>query len=176
MLAITASRLSSPDMWRRGKDEKTREISALDNWRARSASKESRETGWVPQGKETKGTKDMLGSWRVQKQAKGNVANVSGIYGGCMPPEFELQRMYKQLKIDNNRFTTWLVESVYPCIESLPPYITLSPKRAKGEPQPDRAVSEIEPNLTKFNRPSQIRHRREQHHRACTPNTHSPTE
>ena len=64
---------------------------------------------------------------------KEKVAEVPHVYGGCMPSEWKLSRMYKQLKIDNSYFTTWLVESVYPNIESLPDYITLSEKQPIGK-------------------------------------------
>ena len=75
----------------------------------------------------------LLGSWRVEKQKKEKVAGVPRVYGGCMPPEWKLQKMYKQLKTDNSYFTTWLVESLYPNIESLPYYITLSEKQPYGK-------------------------------------------
>ena len=73
--------------------------------------------------------------------------DVTANYGYCIPAEWKLQKMYKQLKVDNNKFTTWLVESIYPCSEGLPcngdlpPYITLSPKKSKGMSNPDRAVT-----------------------------------
>ena len=77
--------------------------------------------------------KGLLGSWRVEKQKKEKVAEVPRMYGGCTPPEWKLQMMYKQLKTKNSYFTTWLVESLYPNIESLPYYITLSEKQPYGK-------------------------------------------
>lgn len=60
--------------------------------------------------------------------------NVPKVYGVNIPPEWKLQEMYKQLKVDNNNFITWLVESVYPNTEGLPSYITVSRQQAKGQP------------------------------------------
>ena len=66
--------------------------------------------------------------------------DLAGLYGHVMPAEWKLEKMYKELKIDTNRFITWLVESIYPCpegllcSESLPSHIKLAPKQAKGEP------------------------------------------
>ena len=77
--------------------------------------------------------KGLLGSWRVEKQKEEKVAEVARAYGGCPPPEWKLKMIYKQLKTKNSYFTTWLVESIYPNIESLPYYITLSEKQPYGK-------------------------------------------
>lgn len=140
MLAIAASRLSPSDTWRR-KDEKTKERPILGSWRERRGSKESGEE------KGSGETKETLGSWRLRKRERAKAMDETGVHGDCIPAEWKLQKMYKQLKIDNNKFTTWLVESVYPCgrslscIETLPPCITLSRKQAKGMSKPDWAVT-----------------------------------
>ena len=110
-----------------------------------------------------------LESWRVRKGEGSKEANVPRVYGGSMPPEWKLQRLYKRLKTDNTNFTTWLVESVHPTIESLPPYITLSRKQAKGKHATDPAITS-NPAYTNVNRLRKIRHHRQQHDRACTPN------
>lgn len=144
MLAINASHLSASDNWRR-RDEKTMEISTLHSWQERRKSKEIREAKESSSG--SRETKEISGNWRFRKERKVTREDVAGVYGDCMPAEWKLQKMYKHLKIDTNKFITWLVESVYPCTEglpyseSLPPYITLSPKQAKGMSQPDRAVT-----------------------------------
>lgn len=173
MLAIAASRLSPSDTWRR-KNEKTKERPILGSWRERRGSKESGEE------KGSGETKETLGSWRLRKRERTKAMDETGVHGDCIPAEWKLQKMYKQLKIDNNMFTTWLVESVYPCgrslscSESLPPCITLSRKQAKGEQA--RLGSDIERHLDNVHRPSQIRHHCQQHHRACAPNTEDPRE
>ena len=93
-------------------------------------SREAKESG---ETKESGEMKERFGSWRVGEQKEAKRAVEIGVYGECMPAEWKLQNMYKRLKVDNNKFTTWLVESVYPCSESLPPYVTLLRKQAKGE-------------------------------------------
>ena len=90
--------------------------------------------------------KGILGNWRVREQKEAPKADLPEVCGGSMPPEWKLQRMYKPFKVDNAEFTTWLVESVYPSLESLPFYITLSDKQAKGEREPDPSDSGIEPS------------------------------
>ena len=169
MLAINASSISHSDSWRQ-RDQKTMEKSTLHSWRER---RESKGNGEVKESLScSRETKEMSGNWRFRKERKATREDVAGVYGDCMPAEWKLQRMYKQLKTDTNRFTTWLVESVYPCpedlpcSESLPPYITLSPKQAKGMSKPDQ-VGDIEFNLTDLDRPPQIRHNCQQHHRCC---------
>ena len=83
-------------------------------------------------------TKEKIENWRSRKQEKSKTVDETGVYGESMPSEWKLQKLYKQLKIDNNNFITWLVESVYPFTEGLPSYITLSRKQAKG------TINEIE--------------------------------
>ena len=146
MLAIAASRLSSSDTWRR-KDEKTNKRSTSENWRDRRGLEESAKVkGCAETGETSQGSaeiREKLGNWRSRKQEKAKTVDEPGVYGHCMPAEWKLQKMYKQLKIDTNKFTTWLVESVYPCnesltcSESLPQYITLSRKQAKGMSKPE---------------------------------------
>ena len=94
-------------------------------------SKESQE---AKKGGEVKWTSD---SWRVRKQEGAKEVDNTGVYGSCMPAEWKLQSLYKDLKVDTNSFLTWLVESVYPSTESLPYYITLS---AKSKSKVQRAV------------------------------------
>ena len=94
----------------------------MGSWRERRVSQESGEK------------KSMLGNWRMREQKEAAEADrPTAVYGGSMPPEWKLVAMYKQLKVDNAEFTKWLVESVYPSVESLPSYITLSGKQAEGE-------------------------------------------
>ena len=81
------------------------------------------------QGKETRGSWSIRGLGKAKETERSEETKV---YGDLMPAEWKLQKLYKQLKVDNNKFTTWLVESVYPCTESLPSYITLSRKQTKG--------------------------------------------
>ena len=144
MLAISASYSSPSGNWRR-RDEKTIEISTLHSWRERRKSKGIREAKESSSGSGE--TKEISGNWRFRRERKATREDVAGVYGDCIPAEWKLQKMYKQLKIDTNKFVTWLVESVYPCTEdlpyneSLPPYITLSPKQAKGMSQSDQVVT-----------------------------------
>ena len=132
MLATAAKHLSPSDIWRR-KDEKTKERSAserLRDWRTSKGSGETKGSGEM---------RGVLGSWRVRRQEQPSRADEGGVYGGCMPAEWKLQALYKCLKIDTNNFSTWLVESTYPCSESqlcnesLPPYVTLCREQAKGK-------------------------------------------
>ena len=97
-------------------------------------SKESQE---VKKGGGSKWTSD---NWRVGKQEGAKEVDNTGVHGSCLPEEWKLQKIYKHLKIDTNSFLTWLVESVYPSTESLPCYITLSPKQAKSKSKVQRAV------------------------------------
>ena len=144
MLALTASHLSPSDTWRR-KDQTTTMISTMESWRDRRRSKGSREAKKSSNGSGE--MKETSGNWRIRKDEKATKVEEANVYGDGMPAEWKLQKMYKQLKIDTNKFITWLVESVYPCIEGLhcserlPPYITLSCKQAKGMSQTDRAVA-----------------------------------
>lgn len=169
MLATTASQLSPSDTWRR-MEEKTKERSTLGSWRERKVSKESgetRESGVKTVMSKLSGEmKDLSGSWRVRKRE-----DVTRVYGEAMPAEWRLQQLYKQLKVNNNKFTTWVVESIYPCSESLPSYVTLSHEQAKGEQAKSR--SDVERKANNFQRLFQIRHRRQQHDRACTQNRQS---
>ena len=123
MLAVTASRFSTSDMWRKPKDEGAKERLPAGSWRERRVSPESGETVGIS------------GNWRVRKQKEAAEADRDRpkVYGGSMPPEWKLVGMYKHFKIDNTEFTTWLVESVYPSLESLPFYIRLEDKQAEGE-------------------------------------------
>ena len=108
-----------------------------ENWRDRRLSQERGEAEYPSEtGAETKLTS---GSWRARRQEKEDGVKETGVYADSMPPEWKLQKMYKQLKIATNGFTTWLVESVYPCGEDLPFYITR--EQAKGEGKPDRVVT-----------------------------------
>ena len=134
MLAVKASCFSLSDMWRKPKDEKTKERQIVGSWRERRVPQESGEV------------KGISGNWRVGKPKKAPEADESKAYGGSMPPESTLIGMYKHFKVDNAEFTTWLVESVYPSLERLPFYITLSDKQAKGECEASRSVSDIEPS------------------------------
>lgn len=138
MLAMAASRLSPSDIWRL-KDVKTKERSMLESWRDRRVSKGHGEPEESSDGRPE--TKEISGSWRVRKQEKAKGVDETEVYGDCMPAEWKLQKMYKQLKVDTNRFTTWLVESVYPCGQDLPPYITLSRMQVKGMSKPDRIMT-----------------------------------
>lgn len=165
MLAIAASRLSPSDTWKY-KDDETKKRAMLESWRVRTESRESRET------KACGETKERSGDWKFWKQDKAKKVDEIGVYGDCIPPEWRLQKMYKQLKIDNNKFTTWLVESVYPRSESLPSYITLSRKQAKGMSKPGLG-RDIERRLNHVSRPLKIRHRCQQPHRACATNQES---
>ena len=90
--------------------------------------------------------KGILGNWRVGKQKEAPEVDRPKVYGGSMPSEWELKGMYKRLKVDNAEFTTWLVDSVYPSLESLPFYITLSDKQAEGEHEADPSGIDIEPS------------------------------
>ena len=117
---------------------------------------------------------DMWQRCRDKKTEIVKEANVPKVYGVNIPPEWELQRMYKQLKMYNTNFTTWLVESVYPTIESLPSHITLSRKQAKREPKSDLPSSDDEPSLSEPNRLPKIRPPCEPFHRACWPNAKCP--
>ena len=140
MLDLAESRLSSSDSWRSKNDDKKR--SMLGSWRDR---RDSTETGDEKTFGETKVCGEMkakIENWRSRKQEKAKTVDEASVYGECMPSEWMLQKMYKQMKIDNNNFITWLVESVYPCTEDLPPYITLSRKQAKGQSERDQTVTE----------------------------------
>ena len=77
----------------------------------------------------------LSGDWRARKQEMTEQVDLSKVYGDAMPAEWKLAQMYHQFKGDNNQFTTWLVESVYPHGTSTPSYITLSRKQTKGECQ-----------------------------------------
>ena len=134
MLAVTASRFSPSDMWRKPMDDGTKDRPTVGSWRERRVSQESGEV------------KGILGNWRVGKQKETAEADRPKVYGGSMPPEWKLVGMYKHFKVDNAEFTTWLVESIYPSVESLPFYIKLSDKQAKGKPEADPSVSDIEPS------------------------------
>ena len=96
-----------------------------------------------PESGEVRG---ISGNWRVGKPKKAPEADEPKAYAGSMPPECQLIGMYKQLKVENAKFTTWLVESIYPSLERLPFYITLSDKQAKGECEAGLSVSDIEPS------------------------------
>ncbi|CAF9922492.1 MAG: hypothetical protein ALECFALPRED_002100 [Alectoria fallacina] len=141
MLATTASQLSPSDTWRR-MEEKTKERSTLGSWRERKVSKESgetRESGVKTVMSKLSGEmKDLSGSWRVRKRE-----DVTRVYGEAMPAEWRLQQLYKQLKVNNNKFTTWVVESIYPCSESLPSYVTLSHEQAKDYSKYDIVVNNM---------------------------------
>ena len=125
--------------------------------------KESGVTKESGEGKESGGEKgsgevrEISDNWRFRKQEK---ADETGVYGEAMPAEWKLQKLYKQLKINNNKFITWLVEKVYPCSESLPcsdslpPYITLSPNQSKGEQA--RSCDDIERNPNYLTRPPKV--------------------
>ena len=133
MLAVTASRFSPSDMWRKPKDEGAKGILTVGSWRERRVSQESGEK------------KGMLGNWRMREQKEAAEADrPKAVYGGSMPPEWKLVGMYKQMKVDNAEFTNWLVESVYPSVESLPSYITLSNKQAESEFITDPSCGDIE--------------------------------
>lgn len=125
-------------MWRR-KDEKTKDKSVSRNWRDKRLSKESGERKESGEEKESGELREMSSNWRIRKQEGAERAGETGMYGEAMPAEWKLQKMYKQLKINNNKFITWLVEKVYPCSEglpcsdNLPPYITLTRNQGKGE-------------------------------------------
>ena len=121
MLAVTASRFSTSDMWRKPKDEGAKERLPVGSWRERRVSQESGGIG------------GMSGNWRVRQQKEAAEADRPKVYGGSMPPEYKLVGMYKHFKEDNAEFTTWLVESVYPSVGSLPFWITLEDKQAEGE-------------------------------------------
>ena len=132
MLALKASRLSSPDSWRCKTDDKKR--SMLGSWRDRR----DNETGYektVGDKKVCGETKAKIENWRSRKPEEAKKVDEASVYGECMPSEWELGKLYKHMKIDNNNFITWLVESVYPCTDELPPYISLSRKQAKGTPE-----------------------------------------
>ena len=134
MLAVTASRFSPSDMWRKPKVEGIDDRSTVGSWRERRVSQESGEV------------KGILGNWRVGKQKEAPEADSQKVYGGSMPPEWKLKGMYKRLKVHNAEFTTWLVESVYPSLETLPFYITLSDKQAEGQHEADPSGIGIEPS------------------------------
>ena len=132
MLAVTASRFSPSDMWRKPKDDETKDRLTSGSWRERRLSQESREVEGIS------------GNWRVRKQKEAAEVDRPKVYGGSIPPEWKLVGMYKQLKVDNAKFTTWLVESVYPSVESLPFYIALSDTQAEGERGTDPSGGDIE--------------------------------
>ena len=114
----------------------------LGSWRDRS---DLNETGDEKTFRETKVCGEMkakIENWRSRKQEKAKTLDEASVYGESMPSEWMLQKLYKQLKINNNNFITWLVESVFPCTEGLPRYITLSSKHAKGTTEPDYTVTE----------------------------------
>ena len=139
MLALKATRLSSFDSWRCKNDDKKR--SMLGSWRDR---RDLTETGDEKTVRETKVCGEMkakIENWRSRKQETAKTADEASVYGECMPAEWVLKKLYKELKINNNNFITWLVESVYPCTEGLPPYITLSDKQAKGTTERDYPVT-----------------------------------
>ena len=120
MLSISAGYLS------RRQDDKFKEISSSRSWRERK----ERDSG---DEKQSGGLREKASSWRVQGQEKAERADETRVYGETIPAEEKLKSMYKNLKINNNKFTTWLVEKMYPCSEDLPPYITLSSHQSKGE-------------------------------------------
>ena len=163
MLAVTASRYSPSDMWRKPKDEVTKDRLTVGSWRESRVSQESGEV------------KGILGNWRVRKQKETAEAYRPKVYGGSMPPEWKLVGMYKHFKVDNAEFTTWLVETVYPSVQSLPFYITLSDKQAKGAHEAYPSLVTSSPALTIVNRLLEVRHHRQQNYRACTPATKGPT-
>ena len=177
MLALAAGRLSSSDSWRCSNDDKKR--SMLGSWRDR---RDLNETGDEKTVRETKVCGEMkakIENWRSRKQEKAKTLDEASIYGEDMPSEWMLQKLYKQLKINNNNFITWLVESVYPFTEALPPFITLSRKQAKGTTQRNQTV--IENDLIHSSRPPQIRRHRQQlppagatHQQSITNHTRSP--
>ena len=136
-----------------------KERSTLGSWRDRGRGKE----GGDAKGSEE--TEEKAGSWRVRKPEKAKGADETGVYGDCMPAEWKLQKMYKHLKVENNKLITWLVESTYPCSKSLPPYITLSRKQAKGTWRLDKQSTER--NLNNIVRPPKIRNHCQQHRRRC---------
>lgn len=151
MLATRAIYLPPSDNWRL-KNENTQKESTSESWRDRRGLKERAQTNKCAKMKESGEIREISRDWRVRKEEKGTRVDeigedVTGIYGICMPTEWKLQKMYKRLKVDNNKFTTWLVETIYPCSENLPcnanlpHYITLSPKKSKGRSKPDPAVT-----------------------------------
>ena len=151
MLATRAIHLPPPDNWR-PKNENTQKKSTSESWRDRRVLKERAQTNDSARMKESGEMREISMSWRVRKQEKGTRVDeigvdVTSIYGTCMPAEWKLVKMYKQLKVENNKFTTWLVESIYPCSESLPCnanlpyYISLSQQKTKGRTKPDREVT-----------------------------------
>lgn len=155
MFQSNASNSPSLD-WRR-RDERAKEISTLGSWRERSGSTgssngsaEKKETSTLNNWRDrsrSKGSsngsgepKELSGDWRVRRQKTATKEDLGEVYGYRIPPESQLQMLYKNLKVDTNRFLTWLVEAIYPCpkglpcSESLPPYVNLAPKQGKGEP------------------------------------------
>ena len=108
-------------MWRKPRNEESKDRLTSGNWRERRLSPESGEAERIS------------GNWRARKQKEAAEVNTPKVYGGSMPPGWKLVGMYKQLKADNAKLTTWLVESVYPSPESLPFYITLSDTQAERE-------------------------------------------
>ncbi len=151
MLATRAIHLPSSDNWR-SKNENTQKESTSESWRDRRGLKERAQTNNCAKMKESGEIREISRNWRVRKEEKGTTVDeigehVTGIDGKCMPAEWKLQKMYKRLKVDNNKFTTWLVETIYPCTENLPcnanlpHYITLSPKQSKGRSKPNRVVT-----------------------------------
>ena len=134
MLAVSASHSSSFDMWRAPKGEEAKDRPTVGSWRERRVSQESGEV------------KGVSGNWRVKVQKEAPKVDWPKVYGGSIPPESRLKVLYKHFKIDNDKFTTWLVESVYPSVESLPSYITLPKKQDKGEREADPSGIDIEPS------------------------------
>ena len=130
MLALAAGRMSSSDSWRCRNDDKKR--SMLGSWRDRRDLNETGDEKTVGETKTCGEMKAKFENWRSRKQEKAKTVDEASVYGEIMPSEWMLQKLYKQLKINNNNFITWLVESVYPSTEGLPSYITLSRKQAKG--------------------------------------------
>ena len=151
MLALKASRLASPDSWRCKTDDKKR--SMLGSWRDRKDLNETVDEKTFRETKMCGAMKAKIENWRSRKQENVKTLDESSVYGECMPSEWELGKLYRQMKIDNNQFITWLVESIYPCTDDLPPYITLSHKQAKGTTERDQKIPENAISFTAADHP-----------------------
>ncbi len=140
MRAGTVSYLSPSDSWRRCSDERTKEAWSSGSWRERKGPKERGEMSKNGQPNESGKKLTVSGNWRDRRQEDAKPVDLSGVYGEEMPAESKMKTLYRDQKIDTNKFIEWLVESVYRSTESLPCYVTRTENQDKGEQKLNHAA------------------------------------
>ena len=125
MVGIPADRYKSPaERWANKEERASSSVGGKLSWRERSVSPVGEKWGRSSSVEvELRRERPIFGCMREER-----LRETARIYGNTLPEQDILQKIYKELKTNTNKFIEWLIQKVFPGGD-LPNYITICRER-----------------------------------------------